>query len=116
MVLSQNMGIEDANLAGFVHGGVVVLVRELRRVHADHHQVVAELLLELAELGEHVDAVDAPLRPEVEEHDAAAQRRERERARGADEAARALELGRPHARGRRHFGEGTRPNGWSVRV
>ena len=24
MVLSQNMGIEDANLAGFVHGGVIM--------------------------------------------------------------------------------------------
>jgi hypothetical protein len=83
-------------------GLVIVLVGELGRMDADHEQVVAELPLEVAQLLEHVHAVDAGLREEVEQHDAPAQRCERERARGADEAARAVQFGRPHAHGRRH--------------
>ena len=51
----------------------VGLVHELRRVHADGHQHVGVLLLERAQLVQDVQAVDAAERPEVEQHDLAAQ-------------------------------------------
>ena len=57
----------------------VLLVRELRRVHADHHELVGEALLERLQIAQHVHAVDAAVGPEVEDHDLAAQLRDRDR-------------------------------------
>ena len=57
----------------------VGLVHELRRVHADDHQHVAVLLLQLAQLVQDVQAVDAAERPEVEDDDLAAQVRQGQR-------------------------------------
>ncbi len=51
----------------------VLLVLELRRVHADHDQDVAVLLFERAQLVQHVQAVDAAEGPEIEQDDLAAQ-------------------------------------------
>ena len=50
-----------------------LLVRELRRVHADDDELVGEALLERLEIAQHVHAVDAAVGPEVENHDLAAQ-------------------------------------------
>ena len=67
---------------------VVGLVRELRRVDADHVEHVGEALLQQAQLVEDVQAVDAAERPEVEQQDAAAEVCQLERpAAGADPAA-----------------------------
>ena len=51
----------------------VGLVLELRGVHADGDQDVGVLVLQGAQLVEHVQAVDAAEGPEVEDHDLAAQ-------------------------------------------
>ena len=51
----------------------VSLVLELGRVHADRHQDIGVLLLEGAELVQDVQAVDAAERPEVQQHDLAAE-------------------------------------------
>ena len=48
------------------HGGVVGLVRELRRVHADDHETIPESLLERPQLLDDAQAVDAAERPEIE--------------------------------------------------
>ncbi len=77
------------------------LVLELRRVHADHHELVGVLLLDLTQLVEHVQAVDAAEGPEVEEHEPAAQVRQGERPVGVQPAA-ATELGRADARSGGH--------------
>jgi hypothetical protein len=45
---------------------VVGLVRELRRVHSDDHQHVGVLPLQLPQLVENVQAVDAAEGPEVQ--------------------------------------------------
>ncbi len=50
----------------------VGLVDELRRVHADHHELLGVLLLQRAELLQDVQAVDAAEGPEVQEQEAAA--------------------------------------------
>ncbi len=52
---------------------VVGLVRELRRVHPHGDQHVRELRLELAQLVQHVQAVGAAERPEVQQDDLPAQ-------------------------------------------
>ena len=57
----------------------LAFVGELRRVHADHHQLVAILLLQPAQVGQDVHAVDAAVGPEVEQHDLADERSQRER-------------------------------------
>ncbi len=49
------------------------LERELRRVDADHDEDVGELGLEVAQLLDHVEAVDATAGPEIEQHELAAQ-------------------------------------------
>ena len=70
------------------HGGVVGLVRELRGVHADHHQAIPESLLERAQLLDDAKAVDAAERPEIEHHHATAKVAQRERMVRVDPAAR----------------------------
>ena len=47
----------------------LAFVGELRRVHADDHELVGVLLLEALQIREDVDAVDAPIGPEVQEDD-----------------------------------------------
>src|SRR5690606_2772448 len=79
------------------HG--VRLVLELRRVHAHDDEHVAVLLLQLAHLVEHVQAVDAAEGPEVEDHGLAAQVGEGQVAAAGVEPAAADELGRTDARG-----------------
>ena len=59
----------------------VGLVHELRRVHADHDQLVGEPLLQRPQLVDDVQAVDAAEGPEVEQHEAAAQVAQRDVAR-----------------------------------
>ncbi|MNW52342.1 hypothetical protein D3C74_298580 [compost metagenome] len=71
----------------------VCLVLELRGVDADDDEVVAARLLELAQLVEDVQAVDAAERPEVEDDDPAAQVRERDVAAARVEPAAPDELG-----------------------
>ena len=56
-----------------------LLVGELRRVHADHDELVGKALLERLQIAQHVHAVDAAVGPEVEDHDLAAQLRHRDR-------------------------------------
>ena len=73
------------------------LVLELRRVHPDHDQLVGVLLLDLPELVEDVQAVDAAERPEVEQHEAAAEVRDRVR-RGLPCSASLARRARAHAR------------------
>ena len=70
--------VEDRVVHGVALDGLrqrdrVGLVHELRRVHADHDQLVGVLLLQRAQLVEDVQAVDAAEGPEVEQHEAAAQ-------------------------------------------
>jgi hypothetical protein len=51
--------------------GVLFLVK-LARVHADHDErLVLVLFLQILEIGEHVHAVDAAIRPEIEQNDMA---------------------------------------------
>lgn len=75
----------------------VTLVLELRGMDADHDQFVAELLLQRAELVDHVQAVDAAERPEVEQDDAAAQIGQGQVAAGGVQPAATLELWGPDA-------------------
>src|SRR5262249_23858028 len=49
------------------------LVLELGRMHADDHELVGLLRLKLLQIGDDVHAVDAAIRPEIEQHDFAAQ-------------------------------------------
>ena len=63
----------------FGDGGVFLLLGVLARVNADHDEAVRELALEPFEVGDDVLAIDAALRPEVEQHDLAAQLLEAER-------------------------------------
>ena len=59
-------------------------VGELRRVHPDHDQLVGELGLEPFQIRDHVDAVDASVRPEVEEHHLPLERVQGDRMVGVD--------------------------------
>ena len=102
-------GVLDAEAAhGALDCGRRALVRELGRVHADHDQVVAEAPLELADLLEHVHAVDAGRRPEVEQHDTPPERGERDRPGSSDEGC-ALELRRRDAGAVCHPAKSTHP-------
>ena len=58
---------------------VVVFIAVLARVHADHGERVSELLFEPLQVGDDVLAVDAPQRPEVEQHHFSAEVGQRER-------------------------------------
>src|SRR5215469_10099113 len=79
-------------------------------MHADHDQGVAVLLLQRPQLVEHVKAVDAAERPEVEQHDLAAQVGERQIPTTGVEPAAALELRSAYACSHRtmvpHLGAG----------
>ena len=79
-------------LDGGGQGHGIGLVRELRRMHPDDHEHVRVLALELAQLVQDVQAVDAAERPEVEEHKTASEVSEAERS-GSVEPAAAGELG-----------------------
>jgi hypothetical protein len=84
------------------HGGGqrsrIALVLELRRVHPDHDQGVAVLLLDRAQLVQHVQAVDAAERPEVEQDDLPAQVLERQGTAAGVQPAAPTQLRRPHPR------------------
>ncbi len=96
-------------LHGVRHRRVLRLVRELRRVHADHHERVPVPLLQLTQLVDDVQAVDAGERPEVEQHHASAQAGEGvPGAARVEPAALPRELGRPHACGAADGGAGRR--------
>ncbi len=71
----------------------VGLVHELRRVHADHDQLLGVLLLDRPQLVEHVQAVDAAEGPEVQQHEPAAQLADRVRRAAGVQPAPAAELG-----------------------
>ena len=75
----------------------VGLVDELGEVHPDDDQLPGVLLLERAELVEHVQAVDAAVGPEVEQQEAAAEVREAVRRAAGPQPAPALQLGRANA-------------------
>ena len=64
----------------------------LAAVDADDDQLVLVLLFELRQVGQHVVAVDAAKRPEIEQHDLAAQLGKRDRT-GIDPADASLEAG-----------------------
>ena len=70
------------------------LVVELGRVDADDDQHVGEPGLQALQIGQHVLAVDAAVGPEIEQHDLAAQLRERDRRRRVEPGDGALEFGR----------------------
>ena len=69
------------------------LVLELRRVDADHDERVAPLLFEPVEVGDDVEAVDAARRPEIEEHEPAAQGPKRDRRGGVEPGEAGREVG-----------------------
>ena len=76
---------------------VGLLVRELRRVHADDHQHVGVPGLQRAQLVDDVQAVGAAERPEVEQDDPAAQAGQAQLpAAGVEPAAGAAQLRCPH--------------------
>ena len=81
--------------AAYVLG--LLLVLELRGVDADDYELVPVLLFEALQVRDDVHAVDAAVSPEVEQHDLAAQRRERERRVRVQPPAPAFEFGRTHA-------------------
>ena len=80
----------------------VRLVLELRRAHPDHDQLAGVLLLDLPELVEDVQAVDAAERPEVEQNEAPAEVLDRVRPAGRVQPTAPDELGGTHARDRSH--------------
>jgi hypothetical protein len=88
--------VDGVALDGSRDGLRVGLMYELRRVHADRHQHVRVTLLQVAELVEDVQAVDAAERPEVEQHDLPAQPGERELRAAGVEPAPPAQLRRPH--------------------
>ena len=63
----------------FGDSGVFLLLGVFAGVDADHNEAVRELALKPFKVGDDVLAVDAPLRPEIEQHDLAAQLLEAER-------------------------------------
>jgi hypothetical protein len=75
----------------------LLLVLELRGVDADDDELVGVFLFQPLEVGDDVDAVDAAVSPEVQEHDLAAQGGERERTLRVQPAAVARQLRRAHA-------------------
>ncbi len=83
------------------HRRVIELVRKLRRVHADHHEPVAETVLEVTQFLDDAETVDATERPEIEDHHTSAQLAQGERNVRVDPSAGAPEFGCAHAPGRR---------------
>jgi hypothetical protein len=73
--------------------GRLPLVVELGGVHADHDERVTKGGLQPLQVGQHVQAVDAPVRPEVEQHDLAPQPGQRQRHRRVQPRHRAIEFG-----------------------
>ena len=74
------------------HRVVVGLVGELRRVHADHDQTIAEPFFERSQLLNNAQAVDAAERPEIEHDHAPAKVFQRQRSLRVDPAAGAMKL------------------------
>ena len=73
------IGVVDDGMAylvaqyGFADAGGVALVGKLGAMDANHDQFVGVLLLQLRQVGQGVDAIDAAQSPEIEDHDLAAQ-------------------------------------------
>ena len=65
-------------------------------MHADHHETVAEALLERAQLLDDAQAVDAAEGPEIEHHDPPAQVAQRQWPGGVDPSTGTTELGCAH--------------------
>jgi hypothetical protein len=84
----------------------VALVVELGRVHADDHQLLRVLLLQPLQLWDDVEAVDATVRPEVEQHDLAAQVGQRQRPFHVEPVQPGRELRRGHVPGKGTGGRG----------
>jgi len=84
-------------LHGCLDGGGIALVLELRGVHAHEDELVGEPRLDRPQLVQHVEAVDAAERPEVEDDDPATQAAEGDLGAAGVEPAPADQLGRPHA-------------------
>ena len=51
----------------------VAFILEFGRMHADHHEFIGIFCFQPFEIGNHVDAVDTAVGPEVENHDLAPQ-------------------------------------------
>ena len=75
----------------------VALVLELRGVDADDDELSRVFFFERTEVWDDVHAVDAAVSPEVQEHDLAAQARNRERPIRVQPPAPAFEFRRAHA-------------------
>ena len=80
------VGVVDDGVAdlvaedGFTDGLGTLFLVELGGVDADDNDLLGVLLLQIGEVGQRVDAVDAAERPEIEDHDLAAEVLEFERA------------------------------------
>lgn len=83
-------------LHGRLDGGRIALVLELRRVDPDEDELVGELALDRPQLVEHVEAVDAAERPEVQDDDPSAQALQRQLSAAGVEPAPPDELGGAH--------------------
>src|SRR5699024_4108170 len=59
--------------------GDIGFVFELGQMHADDDQFIRVFALQCFEIGQNVHAVDAAIRPEIEQHDLALQAAQRER-------------------------------------
>ncbi len=94
----------------------VGLVRELRRVHADGDEHVGVRCLERAQLVQDVQAVDAAERPEVEQHDLAAQVGEGQVAPAGVQPAAPGQLRRAHARPAHTSGRSWAHCSWSTKA
>jgi hypothetical protein len=88
--------VDAVTLHRGLDGVRVGLVHELRRVDPDRHQHVGEPLLQLTQLVDHVQAVHAAERPEVEQHDLPAQRGEGQRLASGVQPATPREFRRPY--------------------
>ncbi len=76
IVVVQRDRVVDAQILHRLgHVGRILLEREFRRVHADHHQAVVLVLVgPAAHVRQRADAVDAGVGPEIDQHHLAAQR------------------------------------------
>src|SRR5437879_2951938 len=73
----------------------ILLIVKLRRVDADHDQLIRVLLFQLGQFGQRLNTVDTTESPEIDEYDLAAQIPELERAGGIEPGHAAVELRRP---------------------
>ncbi len=69
----------------------IFFVRELRRMHADHDQFLRILVFQELEVGQDVHAVDAAKRPEIDQHDLAAEILQLDGSRNVEPAVAAIE-------------------------